>query len=252
MEVEMGKKSKRQKDQFRNVLRSLKDLGGDGKDTLSRLATTVKADAPTLILGNNLSPSGTVRNPGYVSPFGVPAAQPKSRLNRLAQKMVPFRRTPLAAWNDRKASKKLKKLAKQMAKGKTSMIKIRRSRLPLVAALLIVALGFGGYYVYRSITMPKVHVTKYLDYKKWLNTTSGNVKPQAKVHVVTSKHYGKHSGKHSSKHGKSKYAHGKTSSRKHAVARLDKKRHGKGATLAKGHKAKGKSSAKRASYRRAE
>ena len=61
--------------------------------------------------------------------------------------------------NPAKAAKKLKKLAKQMAsQGNRNMLQIRRSRLPFVIALLVVALGFGGYYMFRSVTLPQVKV----------------------------------------------------------------------------------------------
>lgn len=216
-------------------------------DTLSRLATTVKADAPTLLIGPAKTPSGTVKNEGYVSPFKMAQeAKPnKSRLSQLAGRMVPFKRSPLQTWKDRKAAKKLKKLAKQMAsQGNRNMLQIRRSRLPFVIALLVVALGFGGYYMFKSVTLPQVHVTKVG--KEWLTTTSGE-QPQAHRKVVRSYKVTK-DGRHVSKahkHGKSKYAKGK---KHHGKAKLakGKKHHGK-AKLAKGKK---KSKVQHASHKR--
>ncbi len=243
----MGKKSRNQKEKFRSAMESLKGFGNDGRDTLSRLATTVKADAPTLILGQNLAPGGTQRNDGYASPFASPA--PKSRISRTLSRLTPFKRSPVKSWNDRKAAKKLKKLAKQMATKGNNMNKIRRSRLPLVVALVVVAFGFAGYYTYRSVSVPKVHVTKYLDYKKWLNTTSGKAKP-SQHQVASHKHGTKvrhaslrrhHSGKvahHGKKHGHAKLASGPKSHKSH-LAKLNKKHSGH-TKLAKGKKAKKK------------
>ncbi len=242
----MGKKN-RNKGKFRGSL----------GDTLSRLATTVKADAATLIMGSKITPSGTVKSEGYVSPFAMkPEAKPKSRLSQLAGRMVPFKRTPLQTWKDRKASKKLKRLAKQMAsQGNHNMIKIRRSRLPLVIALLVVAIGFGGYYMFRSVTLPDVKMSNVVDYKKWLSTTSGQapkapatVKHSTKVvrsYKVTKD--GRHVSKHGkSKHGKSKFAKGK---KHHGKAKLAKgEKHQGKAKLAKG--TRGKSKVKRASHKR--
>ncbi len=222
-----------------------------GLDTLSRLATTVKADAPTLVLSNKVTPSGTVKNEGYVSPFAMtPEAKPKSRLSQLAGRMVPFKRTPLQTWKDRKASKKLKKLAKQMAsQGNHNMIKIRRSRLPFVIALLVVALGFGGYYMFRSVTLPQLQMTKVG--KEWLSTTAGE-QPKASTQTKVVRSYkvtkdGRHVSKKTA-HKKSKFA--KKSSKHKGKAKVAKaKKGGKGkAKLAKGKR--GKHDVKRTSHKR--
>lgn len=174
----MGKKNKFKKAKFRGAM-----------DTLSRLATTVKADAPTLILASKETPSGTLKNDGlYVSPFQMAEAKPKNRLSQFASRLVPFKRSPMQSWRDRKAAKKLKKLARQMAShGNSNMLKVRRSRLPLVIALLVVAMGFGGYYMFKSVTLPQVNVTKVIDYKSWLDTTSGNVQRSEPKVVSSSK-----------------------------------------------------------------
>lgn len=221
-----------------------------GLDTLSRLATTVKADAPTMILSNKVTPSGTVKNEGYVSPFARESeAKPKSRLSQLAGRMVPFKRTPLQTWKDRKAAKKLKKLAKQMAsQGNHKMLNVRRSRLPFVIALLVVALGFGGYFMFRSITLPQVQMTKVG--KDWLTTTSGEQPKAHQTKVVRSYKVTK-DGRHVSKkaaHKKSKFA--KKGAKHKGKAKLAKgKKAGKGkAKLAKGKR--GKHNVKRTSHKR--
>lgn len=169
----MSKKSRKNR-KARSVLHSLKDLGQDSRDTLSRLATTVKTDIPTLMIGSG----ATVKNEGY-SPFA--AQKPVSRFSRIAQKFIPFRQSP--EWSDN-TSVKMKKLAKQMSKGNSGM-KVRRSRLPLVAALFALMIAGSGYYAYQNISLPDVNVSQYLDANKWLGLASGQVKPEPELKKST-------------------------------------------------------------------
>jgi hypothetical protein len=136
---------------------------------------------------------------GAASPSAKHGAGP---VGRLLQSIRPRRLRSKSAVADETA--KLKKLAKHMAKGKSGM-KIRRSRLPLVVALLSVLLACGGYMIYRSVTVPHVsHVAK-----RWLDNTSGH-------HVVHKAH--KRSKHHLAHHHKKR--HGK-------LAHRHKKHHGK-------------------------
>lgn len=166
----MSKKNRKNR-KARSVLHSLKDLGENSRDTLSRLATTVKTDVPTLMIGSG----ATVKNEGY-SPFA--AKKPVSRLSRIAQKFIPFRQSP--EWSAETTSHKMKHLAKQISKGNSGM-KVRRSRLPLVAALLTMMLGGAGYYAYQNVSLPDVNVSQYLDAGKWLGLASGQLKPGAET-----------------------------------------------------------------------
>lgn len=149
----MGKKSKRS----RNVLR----------DTLSRLATTVKADAPTVVL--NPSKGGTE--------LGSPRP---SRVARLTGHFNPFSTQRVA---DRKSKRQLKKIAKQM---NANAPKVRKSRLPFVIAFAVALLCGAGYWIYDKIDLPDVKISEHLDYKKWLDTVSGNDKPGKKPTMTVS------------------------------------------------------------------
>ncbi len=169
----MSKKKNKQK----HVLKSLRDLGQNGRDTLSRLATTVKADVPTVLMGDTKKadgfPSFTLKTPEN---YGA-------RISRVAKRLNPFHRDENAL-----SAKRLKKLAKQIAAGSAPAApKVRRSRLPLVVAICAALIGGGGYYAYQSISLPDVKLSKYFDYEGWLATASG-AKPQTSY---TQPNYGK-------------------------------------------------------------
>lgn len=76
-------------------------------------------------------------------------------------------------------------------------MKIRKSRLPVVVALAVVLLGFAGYGIYRSITLPRVHVTHVA--KNWLDNTSGH------HHAV--RHRSHHVAHHGRRHHHTRLAH---------------------------------------------
>jgi hypothetical protein len=71
----------------------------------------------------------------------------------------------------RRAKQKMAKLQRQMAGGPA--MKVRRSRLPVVYAVLAILCLGGGAWLYSSITLPDVNVAQYLDYQKWLEIASG-------------------------------------------------------------------------------
>lgn len=135
-------KKKKNKD-VKTVLKGFKDFGGD---TMSRLATTVKVDMPAAA--------------------GAAARKPATALARL------FGMSP-----EQKAARKLKDMKKEMDLNAMPRRKRRRSRLPLVIAMLLALVCGGAYWLYDAISLPKVPVAQYLDYHKWLDAVSGNVKP---------------------------------------------------------------------------
>jgi hypothetical protein len=162
----MGKKNRHRHQ--KHVLKSFQDLGKKhgyaAGDTLSRLATTVKADAETLVLGAQKK----IAQPFEAAQSFVAGATVKSeavaknaggaiqRFSRFAQKLVPGRRRAVGGAD---TNKKLKEIARQMAAvRRTVMPKEPRSRLPLFAALATVALSCGGYYLYQNVSMPSFDV----------------------------------------------------------------------------------------------
>lgn len=135
----MGKKNKNK--QSVSVIQSLKAM-----------ATTVKADAPTVML----------------KPTDGPLAK------TMLSKLNPFGAAATAA---RATKKQLDKMQKQMASNGHKSPKPRRSRLPALVAVLALLLGGASYWVYTKVSLPNVHVAQYLDYKKWLDMVSGNTNP---------------------------------------------------------------------------
>lgn len=135
--------AKKKNKDVKTVLKGFKDFGGD---TMSRLATTVKVDMPAAA--------------------GAAARKPATALARL------FGMSP-----EQKAARKLKDMKKEMDLNAMPRRKRRRSRLPLVIAMLLALVCGGAYWLYDAISLPKVPVAQYLDYHKWLDAVSGNVKP---------------------------------------------------------------------------
>ena len=227
----MGKKSKQRKNQpYHAGGGSAGPLG----HALQRLPTTVKADAPTLVLGRAATPAKAA--------FGNP-------LSRFTRRLAQARRAPAAAWNDMRTVHKMKKLAHQMAKGTPSMSKKRRSRLPLVVALLALVVCAGGYYAYRNVRLPHVHVTRYLNPHKWLDSASGH-KP---VHVVH--HTTRHVSSYAATHAPRRHSRVSSTHRRSAhVIRSAKstKHHSRSTKVAKHKKSRGHSAklAKRKKHHR--
>jgi hypothetical protein len=171
----MGRKSKkrRQQQQAHSVLHSLKDLRGDARDTLSRLATTVRAETPTLSLGSGKL--GGALNSLYKSPIGDAGPSHATRLSSFAAKLNPLTHAR-AAYRRASTNRKLAQISSEMSRGGYSMQPVRRSRLPYVMAFFVALLGFGGWYVYESVDlpdMPLAEIEKHLDYKKWLAAVGG-------------------------------------------------------------------------------
>jgi hypothetical protein len=138
--------AKKKNKDVKTVLKGFKDFGGD---TMSRLATTVKVDMPAVA--------------------GAAARKPATALARL------FGMSP-----EQKAARKLDNIRREMDLKAMPSRKRRRSRLPLVIAMLVAMVAGGAYWLYDAITLPRVPVAQYLDYHRWLDTVSGNVKPSKK------------------------------------------------------------------------
>jgi hypothetical protein len=143
--------AKKKNKDVKTVLKGFKDFGGD---TMSRLATTVKVDMPAAA--------------------GAAARKPATALARL------FGMSP-----EQQAARKLRNIRKEMDLNAMPRRKRRRSRLPLVIAMLLALVCGGAYWLYDAISLPRVPVAQYLDYHKWLDAVSGNVKP-TKKHVAGS------------------------------------------------------------------
>jgi len=159
----------KKKNKNKHVLKSLRDLGQNGRDTLSRLATTVKADVPTVLMN-----ADTIKSDGLP---GFKLKQPiKTRVSKIARKLNPFIRNPEAA-----AARRLKDIARQMSAAHTSTPKVRKSRLPLVVVMCAAIIGGGGYYAYESINFSDVKLSNYVDYEGWLSTASGKQPKQTTV-----------------------------------------------------------------------
>jgi hypothetical protein len=129
-----------------------------------------------------------------------PPQTSQSSLHRFAQTLNPLRHASKVAKAEARATKHLKKLAQDLAKGKTVM-KIRRSRLPILVALLALLVCCGGYALYRSIHMPKMHVTHVAQH--WMEGASG-------------RRHRAHHGAHHHRHKHSRFAH----HRRHKHSRL--------------------------------
>ena len=101
------------------------------------------------------------------------------------------------------------------------MKKFKRSRLPVVVAIAVVLLGFAVYGIYRSIHLPKVHVTHVA--KNWLDNTSGH-HSRPIVHHAHRRH-GHRLAHHHRKHHHHRLAHHKGHHRHHARLAHHRKRH---------------------------
>jgi hypothetical protein len=158
--------SKKKNKQAKKVLSSFADLGNTGKNTLSRLATTVKADMPTVILGNKDPFAGTVKTDGLKG-FG------DNKVSRIAKRLIPFR----AAGNvqAKPAAARLKHIAGKM--GNAAMPKTRKSKGMIWLFIFFTALAGAGYYAYSQFEGLGEKVVQTIDYKSWLDKTSGKVKP---------------------------------------------------------------------------
>lgn len=175
----MAKKHKSSAKQVNHVIQSLKDLGVGGKDTLARLATTVRADAPTVLLASAMTTKRDGKKNGRPS-FGMRA---KASLSRMAYRIHPAGE-PAA---QRQVARELKRLNKRVKKAQQGP-KARKSRLPYVIAMAVLMVIGGGYWTLSKISLPNIPVAQYLDYKKWLDHTSGReirkADPAPRVEIV--------------------------------------------------------------------
>ncbi len=162
----MSKKSRNKN--AKKVLSSFADLGNTGKNTLSRLATTVKADLPTMILGNKDKFAGTVKTDS-IKNLG------ENRVSKLAKRFVPFRAAQGAPVQNKPAAARLKHIAGKM--GKAAVPRTRKSKGMIWLFIFFSALTGGSYYAWQSIDGIGAKIAQVVDYKSWLNTTSGKVKP---------------------------------------------------------------------------
>ena len=161
----MSKKSRNKN--AKKVLSSFADLGNTGKNTLSRLATTVKADMPTMILGNKDPFAGTVKTDGI-------KLKGENRVSRIAKRLIPFRAAQSPVQN-KPAAARLKHIAGKM--GKAAVPKTRKSKGMIWLFVFFTALTGGSYYAWQSIDGIGAKISQVVDYKTWLNTTAGKVKP---------------------------------------------------------------------------
>ncbi len=152
----------------KKVLSSFADLGNIGKNTLFRLATTVKADMPTMILGNKDRIAGTVKT-GSIKLLG------ENRVSKLARRLVPFRAAQGGPVQNKPAAVRLKHIAEKM--GKSVVPKTRKSKGMIWLFVFFTALTGGSYYAWQSIDGIGAKIAQFVDYKTWLNTTSGKVEP---------------------------------------------------------------------------
>ncbi len=161
----MSKKSRNKN--AKKVLSSFADLGNTGKNTLSRLATTVKADMPTMILGNKDPFAGTVKTDGI-------KLKGENRVSKIAKRLISFRAGQSPVQN-KPASARLKHIAGKM--GKAAVPKTRKSKGLSWLFVFFTVLTGGSYYVWQSIDGIGAKISQVVDYKTWLDTTSGKVKP---------------------------------------------------------------------------
>ena len=125
--------------EFKTVRKGFKPFGGD---TLARLATTVKVDVPA-----------AARNPG-------------TAIARL-----------LGLTPEQKAARRLSNIKREMNMKTMPRRRRRRSRLPMVIVVLLALFGGGTYWLYQQVSLPRLNLTQYLDYNKWLDVVSGKVHP---------------------------------------------------------------------------
>ena len=141
---------------------------------MSDLIKTVKADAPTLILGASKG----------AAPAAKAAAKPAA-----SSRFSPFKpriHAPGLARSPRRSP------ASPLSKGKPAMKSVKSrtaaARRPMIAAFMALLLAYGGFYLYRHLSMPKVHVKHVAT--QWLDKSAGK-RPQVVRHqAVTRQHVG--------------------------------------------------------------
>ncbi len=187
--------------QVQSILETLREkgreLGVDSKTAVSRLATTIKAEMPTLILdqadknaaadkAEKKKKHEAVRGP---SKPGIFSERLKSNVAKVAHQLNPLGE-PAGA---RKVARELKHLQKQIIKAQRPVkAKVRRSRLPFVVAFVVLLVLGGGLWAFRAVSgvLPSVKVSQVLDYKKWFEHTAGKTK-HAKEPALTVKAHGR-------------------------------------------------------------
>jgi len=182
-------------------------------EAMSNLIKTVRADAPTLVLGaKQQQPAARAPSPGSTprfSPF-------KPRVKKPGLVHTP-RRSP---------SSPLRKGKSPMKSAKSRVTAVRR---PLAATLMALFLACGGYYLYRSLSMPKVHVKHVASV--WFDKSAGK-RPHMIHHRSTVHHKSIYSGNLHQKSAKAVVKHKKAKSR-HKIAAKGKRFKSKRAILAK-------------------
>lgn len=189
-------KKKKPAQQVHSLLETLREkgreLGVDSKTAVSRLATTIKAEMPTLILDQadkNAAADKAEKKKkheaakGPAKP-GIFSERLKSNVAKVAHQLNPLGE-PAGA---RKVARELKHLQKQIIKAQRPVKpKVRRSRLPFVIAFAVLLVLGGGLWAFRTVSgvLPSVKVSQVLDYKKWFDHTAGKTKqPKEPVAVV--------------------------------------------------------------------
>lgn len=150
-----------------------------------RLQKTVKADDATILLSRAPTPNQTVRNSGLPN-WGKVGLRTRlaGGVSRVAHRISPKVGSPTPAVGgfayNRKANRRLRKIAKQMARQQPRK---PRSRVPLVVMLFLGMLTGLGYYTYQLVPWQGITNTaaEYLDYNDWLAKAAGKKKPASSV-----------------------------------------------------------------------
>ncbi|MCX6111411.1 MAG: hypothetical protein NTZ90_17585 [Proteobacteria bacterium] len=199
---------------------------------MSDLIKTVKADAPTFILGAN-------KGPAAAAPAAKAAPKPAA-----SSRFSPFKprvKAPGLARSPRRSP------ASPLSKGKPAMKSAKSrtaaARRPMIAALMALLLAFGGFYLYRHLSMPKVHVKHVAT--QWLDKSAGKSPQVIRHQAVTRQHVSQINHKHSNHVSRvSRVSH--APSKHHTAAKAmakHKKVHSHRAVAGKGHKHKKKHAA---------
>jgi len=196
---------------------------------MSNLIKTVKADAPTLILG---------ASKGAAGPAPAAKAEAKPAASSLFSPFKPRFKAPGLARSPRRSP------ASPLSKGKPAMKSAKSrtaaARRPMIAAFMALLLAYGGFYLYRHLSMPKVHVKHVAT--QWLDKSAGK-RPQVIRHqAVTRQPVAQVNHNHSKHVTRVSHAPSKHHIAAKAMAK-HKKVHAHRAVAGKGHKHKKKHAA---------
>lgn len=126
------------------------------KVDLDRFSTTIKAASPTVYLGGQSQ---------YAHAYSDENGQGRVPTFKNGAAVVGH---PMHGKNG--SSRKLRKMARRVAKRQS--LKPKRSKLPLVVLVLCGLLGYGSYFVVKSLQPYAANVENIFDYNKWLDQVS--------------------------------------------------------------------------------